>query len=588
MLGSSAFFCRLVNIVEAWVFPVLVLGLALAAFTWNADAVFFKGSVYFTDGDCYARMTRVRLLQEHPLAPIRQHNFENYPAGTRPHTTAPLDYLIAGLAGVLGVFFSEALPLAGAWISPLLGLAMLGFLAVWGRGVAFGGAPIILLAVSPIISHGFLLGRPDHQSLLMLLMAIALAAEADMWAGTTKGSLVREQELVDEKAAEPCVPPGGVELLSAVAWALALWVSLFEPLVLLTAVLLLRFVARRLIFARTPMVVFFAILLVGFLVNGFPAAAFDAHFAGWSRNIGELGHGSLPVLFSWAGWLAPLAPFALLAGYFRKREPVYLLLCALTALLAGLTFLHLRWGYFFAISLAVSLPWLLPLARWKIAGWGIFLISLWPVAACWESTLYPDVAASRARAESVVDAVELRDAAIQLKGLPTHGVLAPWWFSPAIVWWSGQNCVAGSSHQSLPGIADTAEFFLSEGSGREILERRQAGYIVAYEPDRLISNSAQILGRPPPPNPLAKRLYEHPRQADYPLLYANRFFRVFEYPQPEKNDGAKKKDDPTRNGGNASPTGERLPRRGPSALEFRHLRTFDEEVPTEGKEPIRR
>ena len=98
MLGPTAFSCRLLKGCAAWVFPALVAGLALAAFTWNADAVFFGGNVYFSDGDCYARMTRVRLLQEHPRAPVHRHDFENYPIGTQPHTTAPLDYLIAGLA----------------------------------------------------------------------------------------------------------------------------------------------------------------------------------------------------------------------------------------------------------------------------------------------------------------------------------------------------------------------------------------------------------------------------------------------------------------------------------------------------------
>jgi len=503
MLGLSAFLRRLLKVFVVWIFPVLVLGFGLAAFTWNSDAVFFKGNVYFTDGDCYARMTRVRLLQEHPLAPIRQHDFENYPEGTRPHTTSPLDYLIAGLAVAMGWFSGDALPLAGAWISPILGLVTLAFLAVWGRRDPFGGATVVLLAVSPIVSHGFLLGRPDHQSLLMLLVAVALAAEADMWTGKDRSRL------------------------SAVAWALALWVSLFEPLILLTSILLLRFFARRLVLSRVPLVIFFAILLLGFLVDGFHVAAFDAHFANWSRNIGELGHGSVSVLFSWGGWLAIVAPFGLLAGYLKKREPVYLLLCAMVVLLAGLTFMHLRWGYFFVIALAVSLPWLLPMARWKIAGWGILILSLWPVAAYWDRTLF-DEDTFRARAESVVDAVALRDAAIQIKGLPVRGVLAPWWFSPAIVWWSGQPCVAGSSHQSLPGIADTAEFFLSEGSGREILEKRKAGYIFAYEPERVISNSAQILGRPAPSNPLVRRLYEHPNGAGYPLLYANRYFKVFE------------------------------------------------------------
>ena len=236
------------------------------------------------------------------------------------------------------------------------------------------------------------------------------------------------------------------------------------------------------------------------------------------------------MIFSWAGWLAIVAPFALLAGYLRKREPVALLLFALTVLLAGLTFWHLRWGYFYVIAFALGLPWMLSLVRWKFLAWGIFVISLWPVAGYWDNTLY-DEATFRTRGESVVDAVALQDAAIRLKELPKRGVIAPWWFSPAIVWWSGQPCVAGTSHQSLPGIADTAEFFLSEGSGQQILERRKAGYIFAYEPDRVISNSAQILGRTAPSNPLAKRLYDHPRAADYRLLYANRFFKVFEEPQ---------------------------------------------------------
>jgi len=506
MLGLIEFSRCYLKVFGVWVFRLLLIGIALGAFSWNADSVFFGGNVYFTDGDCYARMTRVRLLQEHPVTPIREHGFENYPIGTRPHTTAPLDYLIAGFAVVLKMFSREALPLAGAWISPLLGVLTLGTLAVWLRKVPFGGATILLLAVSPIISHGFLLGRPDHQSLLMMLIAVALAAEVDMWSGKPRGRI------------------------SAVAWALALWVSLFEPLILLSAVLLLRVCVRRLVFARVPLMIFGVILLTGFLIDGFHVAAFDAHFSSWALNIGELRHASLPVLFSWAGWLAVLAPIGLPAGFFKKREPVHLLLCGLTVLLGGLTFWHLRWGYFFVITFALSLPWILPLARWKVLGWGIFLISLWPVADYWDSMLYPDDETFRARGESVVDAVALRDAAIQLKGLPERGVIAPWWFSPAIVWWSGQPCVAGTSHQSLPGIVDASEFFLSEGSGQEILARRKAGYIVAYEPDRVISNAAQILKRAAPSNPLARRLYDHPRLTDFRLVYANRFFRIFECP----------------------------------------------------------
>ncbi len=510
MLGVASLLSRPFKALLPWIFPLFVLGLSLAAFTWNSESVFLGGSVYFTDGDCYARMTRVRMLQEHPFEPVRQHAFENYPTGTQPHTTAPLDYLILGLSILLRPFSSDSLSLAGAWVSPLIGLATCGFLAFRVRGVRFGYATILLLAISPVISHGFLLGRPDHQSLLMLLIAIALMAELDIWT---------------EKM-------GGV--LSAVAWSLALWVSLFEPLILLILILVLRIFSRRLVIDRKSVVIFLGFLLAGFLVDGFRAAAFDDHFAKWSQNIGELRHGTLAVISGWAGWLGPIAPFILLAAYLRKKDPALLLLGVLLLATGALTLWHLRWGYFFALVFAISLPWILGLTRWRIAGWGLFIISLWPVAAEWEKTLYPDEAGFRARAESVVDAAALRDAAIQLKGLPERGVLAPWWFSPAIVWWSGQPCVGGTSHQSLPGIVDASEFYLSDGDGREILEQRKAGYIFAYEPERVISNASQILGRPASTNPLARRIYDHPRASGYPLIYANRFFKVFEKPESQK------------------------------------------------------
>jgi hypothetical protein len=510
MLGYSAIFSRWMKVLAKGIFPLVMVGLGLFAFTWNSDAVFFDGQVYYSDGDCYARMTRVRELQAHPWAPIHRHDFENFPLGTHPHTTMPLDALIAALAVLMRPFSDQALALAGAWVSPLLGLATLGFLAVWGWRKRWHGATLALIAVSPIISHGFLLGRPDHQSLLMFLMTVALAAEIDMWSGKRHAGLLLW----------PAV-------WSGFAWGLALWVSLFEPLILLIAVLLMRLVARRLRISRTPLLVFLGILVLGLLVDGFPSAAFDPHFARWSQNIGELRHGSLPVLFGWAGWLVVLAPLGLFATFFRRGEAGSLLFGALALLLLGLTFWYLRWGYFLVIVLALGLPWLLPLARWRVLGWGIFLASLWPIAAEWDSTLYPDDESFRARAEAVADAVALRDAALPLKDLPRQGVIAPWWFSPAVVWWSGQPCVAGTSHQSLPGIVDTAEFFLSEDSGSDILLRRQVGYIIAYEPRRVISNAIQILGRPAPDEPLITRLYDHPRAVPFRMIRANRFFKTF-------------------------------------------------------------
>jgi len=52
--------------------------------------VFVAGNIYFTDADCYARMTRVQMYSEHPGLVVRHHDFENFPTGTTPDTTLGL------------------------------------------------------------------------------------------------------------------------------------------------------------------------------------------------------------------------------------------------------------------------------------------------------------------------------------------------------------------------------------------------------------------------------------------------------------------------------------------------------------------
>ena len=101
---------------------VILSALILAARCANYQDVFVAGNVYFTDADCYARMTRARMCAEHPGLIVRHHDFENFPQGITPHTTAPLDYLIVALSILLRPFTAHALDLAGALISPLLAL----------------------------------------------------------------------------------------------------------------------------------------------------------------------------------------------------------------------------------------------------------------------------------------------------------------------------------------------------------------------------------------------------------------------------------------------------------------------------------
>ena len=177
----------------------------------------------------------------------------------------------------------------------------------------------------------------------------------------------------------------------------------------------------------------------------------------------------------------------------------------------------------------MSLPWALAAFRWRWLAAAILLISLWPVAAEWEGMLYPRGEAFQARIEKMADAVALREAALAIQKLPEGGVLAPWWFCPAIVWWSGKPCVGGTSHQSLPGIVDSCRFYLEtdDAAALDQLRQRQVRYVVAYEPDRVISNSSQILGEKPAAHSLAERLYKNSPPAELERIFENRFFRVY-------------------------------------------------------------
>src|SRR5262249_24268789 len=162
-------------------------------------------------------MTRVRMCSEHPGLIIRHHDFENFPMGTTPHTTAPLDYLILALSILLKPFTLHALDLGGALVSPLLTLLGAWFLSWWSRKLRYRWTMLILYVISPILVHGTELGRPDHQSLLMLLATIAVCAEWSL------------------QAEAGTVPTGDCNrwsIVSGIAWGFAIWTSAYESLVL--------------------------------------------------------------------------------------------------------------------------------------------------------------------------------------------------------------------------------------------------------------------------------------------------------------------------------------------------------------------
>lgn len=507
-----------------WVWLAILLAGTMALRCWNAGQVFIGGEVYFVDADCYSRMTRVAQLLETPWTAIRTHDFENAPIGTEPHTTAPMDLLIAALAGILGLGTANGTDLAGAWISPLLGTGLVAFLWWWGKKLhlPFRNALLILVAASPILVHGFLLGRPDHQSLVLLLVGMALAAEIGLWTQPTRLW----------------------SLLSASAWALALWTSLFEPLILLLATLICRFlVLGRLAWTiRHPAApaLFFVLLLGGLLFDGWrspPSAPEIAEFfPRWSQTIGELNHLTPVQLMPWTGWLLPIVPVLLLLRHRREKNRLFLALALLVLLTAALSLWYARWGYFLALVFALSLPFALASIPSRPVVWTLFVLSLWPLASEWDRQLFPDAKRTAALAEQRTDAVLLRETARAMVSPEQSVFLAPWWLSPALAYWSGQKGVAGSSHQSLPGIADSARFYLAEdaATARSILGNRRVTFVVAYEPSRVIPNSARILGQAIPRRPMGRVLYDQPATAPgfLRLVYENRFFRLYETAPP--------------------------------------------------------
>src|SRR5262249_56820934 len=71
------------------------------------------------------------------------------------------------------------------------------------------------------------LGRPDHQSLLILLVTIAICAD---WSSQTL---------------QPTNVASAGWLTSVIAWAVAIWVSAYEPLVLFVLLVVVLLVLGR-------------------------------------------------------------------------------------------------------------------------------------------------------------------------------------------------------------------------------------------------------------------------------------------------------------------------------------------------------
>jgi hypothetical protein len=498
------------SIIQLAILSLLILATRCA----NYHDVFVGGNIYFTDADCYSRMTRVRMCSERPGLIIRHHKFENFPAGTTPHTTAPFDYLIVALSILLKPFTPQALDLAGALVSPLIALFGGLFLWWWSVKVRYRWVMLILYATSPILVHGTELGRPDHQSLLILLVTIAVCAQ---WSSAERGGTPSSIDI------------SSWSIASGVAWALAIWTSAYESLVLFAVAMTVSALKdRKLILARSHRagsLCFAFVIAIAFLIErripSFWIIYSDPLFQNWARTIGELAHVSPanPIWLRWIGYLLLIVPLLVWYSVAKTRNrteqktPAFVLVLLVTTYF--LTIWQARWGYFFVLLFALALPLLLEPIKLRTAVWIVFLLSIFPILREWDEKLWPNEPELASRIEQREESAQLRSLALILRSSEIRPFLAPWWLSPSIAYWSAQPGIAGSSHESLDGIVDSARFFLSQDwqKAEQILQNHKTAWVFAYDSERVAQNSARLLSQGAPAHPLCRVLDRTPRQA---------------------------------------------------------------------------
>ena len=129
--------------------------------------------------------------------------------------------------------------------------------------------------------------------------------------------------------------------------------------------------------------------------------------------------------------------------------------------------------------------------------------------------------------------VSLRELALRMQSGATEPFLAPWWLSPSLAYWSGQPAVAGSSHESMVGIVDTARFYATADlpKARQILENRKVGFVIGYDEGRTAATSGQILGQLVPEHAVCYMLDRAPATSPAFLVLdtqnpAGKLFRV--------------------------------------------------------------
>lgn len=172
--------CQMVrrHAVMTWIILTAIMQLVLVAVGMNPIV---DGQLL--DADSYSRLVRIEQMHREGVFSDSTDMRVNAPFGERLQWSRPLDVLIEGGAlaiTAVGVYYRDALFLAGAAVSPALQLVELVILYEWWRRRHPGpGAGYVLLAsrliASPALFTVFAVGYSDHHSLLAVIFLGQLA-----------------------------------------------------------------------------------------------------------------------------------------------------------------------------------------------------------------------------------------------------------------------------------------------------------------------------------------------------------------------------------------------------------------------------
>ena len=435
------------------------------------------------EADCYSQLARVqRILQGQGL--IQNHfKVENWPEGLIPSTTAPFDYVILLLYAPLSLFTGHPLDWAGALVSPALWIALVLFWMLFrSREFNLAGRTLFLIGSTalPAFIWATACGRPRHQSLILALMATGLTAEYERW----------QIELTPKRA---------WNIFAGVVWGMACWTSLFEPVFVVTALVVFNLIFRR---KENPafLISLGVVMLIALLLEGVhffvPPPEYQEALVRWLSTIAEV----RPVSFN--GMLQQMTFSLLLLPYLAWRlwprsngNKTDALLILLTLLLTLFTAFQGRWIYYAALGelfLIVRYYQKTPISWTRLAVLLIFLASL----------VEADYVQVRGRARLPANQPSLQLAEIARSIDAPGGIMAPWWLSPALLYFSGDPIVSGSSHCGISGIVASAKFFAATNwvDAERILRERQAHWVVVWDDQHyvypLLDSSRQIIGLP--------------------------------------------------------------------------------------------